>query len=697
MSEKIRTNCRACGHGGCGVLVRVQDGKITGIEGDKTHPISKGYICLKALASIEEVYHPQRLKHPLRRIGGKASGKWEPISWDEALANIAEKLGSIAKESGPEAVVFSHGTGRDYFHFMNRFSNLFGSPNYLTNGHVCWIPRSSVSKVLGLGGLPILDYDSSPDCVLVWGNNCIISNPDEYVGINLEIALKKGAKLIVVDVRRTPLSLRADIWLKPRPSTDLILSLGMIKYIIDEELYDKEFVENYAACFKDLQSHVRRYTPELVEALTSVPKDLVRETATMYATTKPAGIQWGVGIEQNVNCIATDTSLMYLVALTGNLDAPGGNVVFSSPPTVKYRDFGLPEKLSQAQADKRIGSQKYKMLALVNRSPPYAIWDSIIKGDPYQVRALFVAGSNLLVARENSHRVQAALEAVEFLVVSDIFMTPTAEYADIVLPAATWLEYNTVADYWKFHGYVFPRRKIVETPECWSDLKIFNELGKRLGFKEYFWDHQDDALDYIFEPAGISWSEFSNMPYLQGKVEYRKYRRDGFATKSGKFEFYPESFKDWGLGPLPEFEENPESPIRSPHLLKKYPYVLITGSRSIEYFNSEGKNIPSLREHHPDPIVEIHPATAKKHGIIDGDWVKIYNLRGEASLKAKLTESVEPQVIHAEHGWWYPEIESPDHGFNISNINVLTDDRPPIDPLMGSTCLRGLLCNIERK
>lgn len=694
-SEKVSTNCRGCGHGGCGIILSIEDGKIVGVEGDKAHPISKGYICLKAYAAVEQLNHPDRLRHPLRRVGPKASGNWEKISWSEALNTIAKRLKEIADESGPESVVFMHGTGRDYFHFMNRFTNLFGSPNYVTNGHMCYIPRLALTKILGLSSLPVVDYDSSPRCVLVWGSNPVISNPDEYVGINLTLNLKKGAKMIVVDPRRTKLASAADLWLQIRPSTDLALALGMIRHIMNRELYDKEFVENYATGFDELKKFVARYTPQLVEEITRVPQENMKEAAEIYATTKPAAIHWGVGVEQNINCIGTDTALMYLVALTGNLDTPGGNVLFDQPPIVGYREFGLPDKLPEEKREKRIGGQEYKLLDSVGRCPPYAVWDAIIEGRPYKVRALYIAGSNPLVVRENTSRVREALEKVEFMVVADLFRTPTAEYADIILPVASWLEYNTIGDYWKSHGYVFARRKVVDNPDCWSDLKIFNELGKRF-YPEYFWDDPDQALDYILKPAGVTWEEFVNIGYLRGKVEYRKYVKRGFDTKSRRFEFYPEKFKELGLGPLPEYQENPETPVSAPHLAELYPYMLITGGRSIEYFNSEGRQIKILRRIHPEPLVEINPKTAEKHGIKEGDWVIVENHRGSVKMKARLTEGIDPQVIHAEHGWWFPEIETPDHGYQISNINLLTDDRPPVDPLMGSTRLKSLLCNIRK-
>ena len=257
--NQIRTTCRGCGHGGCGVLIKLDEesGKISSIVGDPNNPSSKGYICIKAYAATDMNEHPDRLKFPLLK---DENGEWKRISWDEALGLLAQKLKTISKESGPEAVAFVRGTGRHYNHVMERFSNLFGTPNRVSNAHMCYIPRGTVSRLLGLRSLPIVDYDSRPSCVMVWGANPLVSNPDEYTSINLENTLKADAKLIVVDPRRTRLAERADVWLQPRPSTDLLVALSMMNLMIKEELYDRNFVENYCENFGALSQHVSKYT-----------------------------------------------------------------------------------------------------------------------------------------------------------------------------------------------------------------------------------------------------------------------------------------------------------------------------------------------------------------------------------------------------------------------------------------------------
>jgi anaerobic selenocysteine-containing dehydrogenase len=273
-------------------------------------------------------------------------------------------------------------------------------------------------------------------------------------------------------------------------------------------------------------------------------------------------------------------------------------------------------------------------------------------------------------------------------------MTPTAELADIVLPAATWLESECVGGYLFRHGYIFPRKRIVQIGECWSDHRILNELGKRMGQEGWGTDVEAD-LDYMLEPSGLNWRQVREMSYLRGEMEYRKHEKTGFSTPTGKVELYSTIFAEWGYDPLPRYREIPESPVSTPARASKYPYILITGARTPVFFHSEHRMIPWLREIHPDPLVELHPETARRHGVKDGDWVFIETPRGRIKQRAKLTAGIDPRVVAAEHGWWFPEIKSPDHGWKESNINIVTDNTPEdYDVAMGSTNLRVLLCKI---
>jgi anaerobic selenocysteine-containing dehydrogenase len=681
-------------HGGCGVLVHVKDGKVVRIEGDPESPISHGTLCPKGIATIQLAYHPDRLRYPLKRKGAKREGQWERISWDEAYDLLTSKINEYKRQYGAESIVLGYGTGRDNEAFIYRFANLIGTPNVLTAGHMCYGPRVATS-IITCGNLPVCDYEGNPRCVMVWGNNAVVSNPDEYKGLYLSDALAKGAKLIVVDPRFTKLADRSNLWLQIRPGTDVALAMGMLHVIIEEKLYDKEFVQNWVYGWKEFVLRVKEYTLKRVSEITWVPEEKIREAARLFATTKPACIQWGVAIEQSINCVDNNRILIALAAVTGNLDVPGGMVFYVPPPTMNASQFGAHKLLPSEQRKKRLGGDVFRLADAFAILNPSFVWDAILKEKPYPVKMVFLISTNPVMTRANALMVYEALKRADFLAVSDFFLTPTAELADLVLPAATWLEMDYVADFWKRHGYVLARQKVIQVGECKSDHEMLNELGNRVGPKEHWWPTIHGALNAILAPSGLTFEEFVKKGYLRGQMEYRKYIKKGFSTPTGKVELYSTRMKEWGYDPLPQFREPPESPVSQPDLFKEYPYILITGMRPTAFFHSEHRQIPWLRELLPEPLVEIHPETAEKEGIKEGDWVIIESVRGRCLQRAKLTLGIDPRVIGAQHAWWFPEKKSPEHGWKDSNINLLTDNNPATcDPAMGATNLRVLLCRI---
>lgn len=690
----VKSNCRGC-HGGCGVIVHLEGNRIVRIEGDREFPTNHGYICPIGREFPDLVYHPERLKNPLKRTGKRGEGHWKRVSWDEALDAIAQRYRDIKDEFGAEALVMGTGTGRENEGFLTRFANVFGTPNIIGPGHICYVPRAGTTAIV-CGRLPVCDYANHPKCVMVWGNNLLFSNPDEYKGINLLGALKKGAKLIVVDPRRTALARRADIWMRLRPGTDTALALAMANVIIREGLYDSDFVAKYAYGWDEFCKRVEEYSPDRVEEIAWVPAGQIREAARLYSEMKPACLQWGVAIEQNINCIDNNRILNILMAITGNLDVPGGNAFFVSPQVRPFTQFIMHRRLLPEQKKKQIGGEIYKMARRMGISPPKLVWDAIITGRPYPVKALQLHATNPLITRANSNDVYKALMKLDFLVVADFFMTPTAELADFVLPAATWLEFNWLGGYFFRHGYLFPRRKIIHVGECWPDNKIFNELGKKLTPARYWFDHEDDALDYILEPSGLTWAEVKEKPYIKGNMEYHKHEKEGFLTPTGKVELYSTVMEGWGYDPLPVYKEPPESPVSTPKMAREYPYILITGARIPCFFHSEHRMIKGLRRINPDPVAEVHPETAARHSLSDGDWVFIETPRGRISQRVKITTGIDPRVVAIQHGWWFPENKTPGHEWRKCNANVLTDDDPKgYDPAMGSTNLRVLLCRLS--
>ncbi|MCU0579555.1 MAG: molybdopterin-dependent oxidoreductase [Desulfobacterota bacterium] len=687
----VKSHCRNC-HGGCGVLVYVKDGRIAKIAGDPDCPINHGTLCPKGLAATQLVYHPDRLTYPVKRLGPKGSGRWERISWDEALDTIAARILNYKEHFGAESVVFGYGTGRENEAVIYRIANLLGSPNVLTAGHFCYGPRIATS-ILTCGTNPIVDYENRPQCLLVWGNNVVISNPDCYKGEPFAVAVEAGAKLIVVDPRLTRAAARAHVWLPLRPGTDTALALGMAWVIVHEGLYDREFVQNYTHGWEEFVQRVNEYPLDKVEAITWVPAEKIREAARLFARTKPAAIQWGVAIEQQNTCADNDRVLLCLMGITGNIDVPGGQVLFRTPPVVNVGKFGAHALLTREQSAKRLGGDRFRLAGRFAIIQPKAVWDAILEERPYPVKMLFFISSNPLITRANAREVYRALEQVDFMAVSDFFLTPTAELADIVLPAATWLEMDYIGDFWKRHGRLLPRRKVVQIGECRSDHEMLNDLAQRIGQGEYWWDDFEGGLDYILKPMVITWQEFKEMDCLRGEVRYQKYKLGGFSTPTGKFELYCTSLERMGCDPLPRFREPPESPVSTPELFRDYPYILITGARQPGFFHTENRQIPWLRELHPDPQVEIHPETAAREGIREGDWVIIESPRGRVRQRAKLFAGLDPRIVAAQHGWWFPEKKDPGHGWDESNINILTDNAyESMDPAMGATSIRTLLC-----
>ncbi|MFH1575280.1 MAG: molybdopterin-dependent oxidoreductase, partial [Acidobacteriota bacterium] len=334
---------------------------------------------------------------------------------------------------------------------------------------------------------------------------------------------------------------------------------------------------------------VGQYPLERVEKITGVPKEKIAGAARLYATTKPGVIQWGVAIEQQITCADNNRALLALMGITGNIDVAGGQVLFKTPKIRNVAEFGAHKALTVEQSAKRLGGNRFRLagnFAIIN---PKCVWDAIIDENPYPVKLLFFISANPLMTRANAREVRKALEKVEFMAVADFFLTPTAELADIVLPAATWLEMDYLGDFWKRHGHLLTRRKIISVGECRSDHEMLNDLAHRVGQGEHWWDTFEGGLDYILEPMGITWQEFKKNDRVRGEVRYEKYREKGFSTPTRKFELSSTLLEKWGYDPLPQYREPPESPVSTPEVYARFPYTLITGARQPGFFHAENR------------------------------------------------------------------------------------------------------------
>lgn len=689
----IQSICFEC-HSRCGVLLEVQNGKLVGVKGDKTHPFSNGYICPKGRAAMEIIYHPDRITRPLLRVGKKGSSRFEETSWDNALAVIAEKLQNAKEEFGAESVVFGSGTTRGMAPYLNRFLSVFGSPNFMAPSNMSGGPIVMGSAATCGFGLVDPDY-ADTSCMLLWAHNPEASWPGLYMH-DIREGLKKGAKLIVIDPRGTNLAKKADHWLQIRPGTDVALLLCFINYIIENNLYDKDFVENWTVGFNRLKTHVSEFTIEKCSEITWIPADQIIAAVETFAAASPACIGPGMGgVCQANDSFDLNRSLTILSAITGNLEVEGGNLN-CRPPTGRRScygpDYSAYDNLPKDQAKKKLGLDTYPLIEFIPiPSPPQVVWPAILDEKPYPVKALGLFANNSVCAYPNSTRVVRVLEKLDFLLAVDYFHTPTTALADVILPPAHWAERDDVEDL-LMKNHVFCQQKALDPiPECRDEKQILIDLAKKMGLTD-FWQSVEQTLDHRLEPVGMTFEEFKKTGKYNTPITYKSYEQKGtFRTPSGKVELYADYLNLMGISPLPVFSEPTESPVDSPELRKDFPLILTTGGRNLVYYHSSHRNIKSLHEKSPDPELQIHPDTAQSLGVEEGEWVFLVSPRGKVEIKIKYYEDIHPQVVHSPHGYWY----GVENGWQRVNINMLTDDQM-LCPVTASVPIKALLCRIEK-
>ena len=684
----IKSTCGLC-LGGCGVLVHIEEGRVVGISGERQNPVNQGALCAKGRASLEYLYHPDRLTSPLERAGKRGEGKWAKISWDKALENIADRFSRTKKQYGPESTAFVQGSAKGLIDVYNeRLANAFGTPNFSTSGHVCFLPRFLASK-LTCGFYPFPDDEHAPACILVWGVNPAKTRIGEYKRMMKQVC--KGTKLMVIDPVQTVLARKAQTWLQLKPGSDLPLALAMIHVVINESLYDRTFVRNWTTGFQQLKELITKYPPEKVSSLTWIPADAIKQAARFYATQKPACILWGNAVDHGVNSFQTARAISILRAITGNLDVPGGEMEPSYPiKAAGSQDLTLWD---ETRWRKRVDAD-FQLLPLFHRVLPRNLLRAILDEKPYPVRNMFIHASNPLLTFDDSQRTYNALKKLEFLAVSDLFMTPTAALADIVLPAATYLEYDSIS-ITPYYPAVQIQQKVTSIGECRSDFDIVNGLAKHLGLEKFFWENIEDFFDMLLQSSGITFAQFREKGILTGTKEYRKFERRGFQTTSGKVELYSHQLDQWGLEPLPGYNLSPQTPLIQEEL-EKYPFIL-TSQKPGYYIHSSGRQIQSMRDRHPGAYVHIHPETAKGLGIQPGDRVVIETETGKIEQEAIISGHIAPEVVLVDFGWWYPEAGVSElYDFKKSNVNMLTDSNSAYNREIGSPMLRGMRCNVYK-
>ncbi|HEY96843.1 MAG TPA: molybdopterin-dependent oxidoreductase [Dehalococcoidia bacterium] len=679
----VKSACSLC-FSCCGLLLHVKDGKLVKVEGMPEHPISKGRLCPKGASLVDFVYSPDRILYPMRREGKE----WKRISWQKALDIIAEKLLDIKRNYGAHSLVITKGLtyymgARANAQLVHRFGDVYGTPNHFMADNGCF-RTGVVARMKTFGAFVCPDIERSK-CVVLWGHNPHASLRHRAWWV-IPAAKENGAKLIVIDPRRTPFAREADVHVQPRPGSDGALALGIMNVIISEELYDKAFVDKWTEGFDKLVNHVRAFTPEEVERITWVPAVTVVNIARMYATTKPACIVPGFETPDiRADGFAFCRSLAVLQAITGNFLVPGG---LKNVPRWQEHSIRLLDKLEE----NCLGADRFPLWwegASREHGEGQAtmLLDTMLSEKPYPIKAMIVTGANPLSAWPNTEKVLRALKKLDLMVVMDPVMTQTAQQADIVLPAATFLEKTQMCHFhWEIHGmpYVQMRSKAIQVGESWSDAKFWIELAKRMGYAEYFpWKDELELYDYVMEPMGLTVKGLLEKPegIMYGECDYNIEK--GLQTPSGKVEIVSESLKNVGGDPLPCYCESPESPFSTPELLQEYPLVLTTGSRVPEYFHSQLRGIHQLNNLCPELTAEIHPKTATEYGINDKDMIEVRTKRGAITVKADVTEDIVPGAVNIGHGW------------QENNVNILTDDAP-VDPVSGNPSLKAMLCRVTR-
>jgi anaerobic selenocysteine-containing dehydrogenase len=789
-TERIQGYCALC-VSRCGSIAKIENGRFVALEPDPSHPTGKA-LCAKGRAAPELVYHPDRLLYPLKRTRPKGDPDpgWQRISWDEALDLTATKLSGIAQEHGPESVVVSvvspsTSASDDSFVWIQRLTNAFGSPNLCISMELCgWgrylATRYTFGASVPAAYMPDLEHAG---CILFWGYNPNLARLSHATAT--VDALKRGARLIVVDPRRVGPANRADVWLQVRPGSDTALALAIAGVMIDHGWYDREFVRDWSngpllvradngrlltqrdlsvqgsahqyvawneamgrpivydpatgryegddpepalfgtftiktvsgevVCqpvFELTAEQCRRYPPDRVEAICGIERSLVERAAQLLWEARPVAYYAWSGVEMQTNATQIARAIAQLYTLTGSFDAEGGNVLFPAVPTANAAGGDLLPAGQLVQAlglrERPLGPSRWGFVTSEE------LYRGILERQPYGVHGMVGFGANLLLSHADGRRGRDALAALDFYVHTDLFMNPTAELADVVLPVASAFEREALKVGFEIspdaQSLVQLRQRVVEPRgEARSDTEIVFDLATRLDLGAQFWDGDiEAAYRYQLGPSGVSLEALREHPggvRVPPTTRYRKFAEPvgggprGFDTPTRKVELYSETMLEHGYPPLPEYEEPLVGPHTRPELVERYPLILTCAKHTL-FCESQHRALPSLRRKAMDPEVELHPAAATERGIRPGDWVTVETPEGSIKALARLNDTLKPDVACGQHGWWQacPEIGAPGYdpfSPDGANFNLIISSGA-IDPISGSVPHRAYLCQIRR-
>ncbi len=699
MSEATKTNysvCTICDIG-CQLRPETKDGKLVAMKAHDNPALAKN-VCYKGTAAPHVHNHEERIKTPLKRVGERGQDRWEEISYEQAMDEIADRLKKIVDEYGPESLVVStSGWNTQTTHGMDRrFMNALGTPNYISGVSLCAGNTAAVNK-LTYGWFVGADISNSK-CVVLFGHN---PRKHSWTPIYNQINAAKanGAKLIVLDPRISDQAKHADMHLRLRAGTDAAMCLGWLNVIINEELYDKNFVAEYTTGFQELCDRVADYPVSRVAEITGVPANQIIAAARMYATAESACIPWTPITDMQISSTSAIRLHSILRALTGNLDVPGGELLGGfNTNYISESELANHDMLDDGQKAKQLGSDlhpayTYRAQEMLSDATervygnryadivmgcymanPSAVFRAMVTEQPYAVKAFFTLGNNSLMSYPNQHQILKGLMNQELIVAHEIFMTPTAMLADYILPGDVFTERNHIADSWNWRLGLTLSERVVEPPEqASSTFEFWRDLAHRMGFGNLFpWKSLEEMLDYRLTPSGMSFEEFSNKHYLYIEPpKFKKYEEVGFGTPSGKVELKSSILEALGYDPLPYYREGPT-------VNEEYPYYVFTGVREDPFFQTGQRQVKVLRDRCPTPRLFMHPTDAADQGIEDGDWAKLETPTGKVVAKVAVQESMKEGHVRVPHGWWYPETRGKSElaGAFISSDAVLCPDEP---------------------
>lgn len=701
----VRGNARTAPgcHDNCGVLMYVKDGRVVKVEGDEEDPYNQGRLCLRCLTLPETLYHEDRQLYPMKRAReDRGKDKWERISWDEAYDMLEQGIKDVQARHGKESVYVVCGTGRDVIVYETILAAMLGTPNQAMGffpGQSCYIPRTFSTNLKG-GVFFEGDYSQffpdrydnpkwrRPDYVFVWGNNPVVANSDGNLGHWIVECMKRGSKLITADPKLTWCAAHSEYFLQVRPGTDAALALALAHVIIEEDLYDHEFVENWTYGFEEYAEGVEEWTPERVAGICDIDVDLIYDVARAIGGAESWALQWGVALDHTSEGFYSGMACWDLVGLTGMFDHPGGMVAGVAPFSIGFPWIPAATDVDWIPADPTmkpaITYESYAGLNTMGMPASDAILEGMEEGREDAIKCCWFYATNVL-ANEGAvpeRILKAVQDTCEFNIVSDIWMTPTAyACADLFLPVTCFPERSGISGHQPYRTGAIVKA-VEPAGEARSDQTVLIEVGKRFCGEDVVPFKTDEELyDFLIARggSGMDYATVRGYGWVYPEVEYYRYKtgglradgKPGFNTTTMKYEFDCVPLQYMGVASLASYEEPPESPVSTPELAKEYPLILTTGARNWGFFHSEGRQIPHLRRVHPDPEVKLHPADAARYGIAEGDWVLIENTYGSCKQKAHITPCIKEGVVSADHGWWFPERQRDDSYFGTleSNIN----------------------------